>query len=413
MRQLPDSIILEKTNIADLFITKTISMKNIILICLVLSTYANADDSYSSQQLLTKSLNRLNPNQFDSPQEINEVSNWLVGLPTAGISVLQSDNKLGADEYELSINLPFKSRMRKNLDKQLASQTQSIVAIAQQNKALFVSGLIRETIWQYKIAQKKRDIEQSKLDWLNKQKVRLTQLVQSGGSNLDLLFVEKQLLDAQLLMLELNQQIQLRLSQFQDITGLPQIPEKFYEEGINEDHLILNKHPMVQQLQLSMQQADVQYQLAGKSSNPINVSLTALDINAIGANDRQYGVGIEVPIGLSKSKTQADSSSWLQQQNNISNQLITFERAFKTQFSELRGEHKFLTNKQGLLEQQAQKTKQIFTQLEQLRYNNELNQGLFFQRMIELIASIHQSELNQLYINQNQSRQKQLAGATL
>ncbi len=388
-------------------------MKKVILFSLVLSSFVNAGETFSSQQLLAESLNRLKASQFDSTQEINEVSNWLVGLPTTGFSLLQSDNKLGADEYELSLNLPFKSRARKNLDKQLFTQTQTLVSIAKQNKALFVSGLIRETIWQYKIAQKKGEIEQSKLDWLNKQKARLTQLVQSGGSNLDLLFVEKQLLDAQLLMLELNQQAQLRLTQFYDITGVSEIPDNFYENGIEDEQLIFAKHPMVQQLQVSLQQADLQYQLTGKANNPINVSLTALDIKAIGANDRQYGVGIEMPIGLSKNKTQADSSSWLQQQNILSNQLITFERSFKTQFSQLRGEHQFLSKKQGLLEQQAQKTKQIFNKLEQLRKNNELNQGLFFQRMIELIASIHQGELNQLYINQNQSRQNQLVGATL
>ena len=388
-------------------------MKSIILFSLFLSFCVNAEEIYSSQQLLAKSLSRLNTTEFDSPQEINEVSDWLVGLPTTEFSVLQSDNALGADEYELSLNLPFKSRVRKKLDEQLSNQTQSLVSIAQQNKALFVSGLIRETIWQYKIAQKKRDIEQSKLDWLYKQKSLLTQLVQSGGSNLDLLFVEKQLLDAQLVILELDQEKQLRLSLFHDITGVSQIPEGFYEKGIKDERIIFSKHPRVQQLQLSMQQADLQYQLAGKASNPINVSLTALDIKSIGANDRQYGVGIALPIGLSKSKTQAASSSWLQQQNVLSNQLITFERSFSTLFSELRGEHNFLSNKQELLEQQTQKTKQIFNKLEQLRKNNELNQGLFFQRMIELIASIHQGELNQLYINQNQSRQNQLAGVSL
>ncbi len=388
-------------------------MKSVILFSLVFCTFVNAQEDYSSNRLLAKSLNRLNPAQFDSTQEINEVSSWLVGLPTTGFSLLQSDNKLGTDEYELSLNLPFKSHARKHLDKQLADQTQSLLAITQQNKALFVSGLIRETIWHYKIALKKRDIEQSKLDWLNKQKSLLTRLVQSGGSNLDLLFVGKQLLDAQITLLELNQQAQLRQTQFHDITGVSEVPLSFVEDGVKDENTIFTQHPMVKQLQLSMQQADLQYQLAGKASNPINVSLTALDIRAIGANDRQYGVGIQVPIGLSKSKTQADSSNYLQQQNNLSNQLITLERNFKTQFSQLSNEHDFLNKKQILLEQQALKTKQIFTKLEQLRTNNELNQGLFFQRMIELIASIHQGELNQLYINQNESRQKQLAGITL
>ncbi len=379
----------------------------------VSSVEVAALEDFSPQVLLAKSLNRLDVNQFASTEKLSEVSDWLVGLPSVSLSLLNSDNNLGTDEYELSVNLPFKTRARKNLDKQLLLQSQSFVAIAQKRQALFVSGLIRESIWQYKIALKQHEIEQNKLNWLNKQMVLLNQLVKSGGSNLDLLFVEKQVFAEKLLLLELEQQVQLRQKQFRQITGEDTVPKNFYEDGINDERAIFAQHPNVQQLQLSMQQADVLYELSGKSSNPINVSLTALDIRATGANDRQYGIGIEVPIGLGKSKTQADSSNWLQQQNSLSNQLITFERTFSTQFLALRNEHKFLSQKQSLLEQQALKTQQIFNKLEQLRNNNELNQGLFYQRMIELIAAMHQGELNQLYITQNQSRQKQLAGASL
>ncbi len=395
-------------------------MKKIIFLSLslnlILCFWVSAGEKLSTHELLTNSLNQLDKNQFDSKVKMSEVSQWLVGLPTMGLSLLQTNNKQGIDEYQLSINLPFKTRARKKLDKQLFQQSQSLVSIAQQNKALFVSGLIRESIWQYKIALKQREIEQNKLNWLNKQMVLLNQLVKSGGSNLDLLFVEKQVLAEKLLLLELEQQVQLRQKQFRQITGTDTIPENFYEGGINDERAAFAQHPTVQQLQLSMQQADVLYELAGKSANPINVSLTALDIrdNATnGINDRQYGVALEVPIGLGKSKTQADSSSWLQQQNTLSNQLATFERTFSTQFLALRNEHRFLSQKQSLLEQQALKTQQIFNKLEQLRNTNELNQGLFYQRMIELIAAMHQGELNQLYIKQNQSRQKQLAGATL
>ena len=86
-------------------------------------------------------------------------------------------------------------------------------------------------MWEYKIAVKKSEIEKIKLDWLNKQQIQLAQLVQSGSSNLDLLFVEKQILDAQLLILEFNQQAGMRLIQFENITGEKNIPENFYENG--------------------------------------------------------------------------------------------------------------------------------------------------------------------------------------
>jgi len=388
-------------------------MKKITLLSIILSFAVVANENNFSQYLLSQSLNRFDLNKFDNEKEVNEVSSWLVGLPTIQLSLQQSDRKLGTDECQISLNLPFKSRTRINLDKQLLNTSKSFKNIADKKKALFVSGLIRETIWNYKIAIKKRDVEEMKLDWLEKQQSLLVKLVQSGGSNLDLLFVEKQLLEVKLLILEFNQEAQMRLIQFQGITGETTTPEKFFEGDITDELTVLNRHPTVQQLQLAIEQSSIKYKLAGKPNSPINLSLTTLEINAVGANDRQYGIALEMPIGLRKSKTQTDHSIWLQEQNDLSDQLMTFERNFLTLFSELKGTHQFLNKKQALLERQSIKTKQIFAKLEQLRKNNELNPGLFFQRMIALITSIHQVELNQIYIYQNQSRQKQLAGVSL
>ena len=92
---------------------------------------------------------------------------------------------------------------------------------------------------------------------------------------------------------------------------------------------------------------------------------------------------------------------------------MNFEQLFTNEITQLKSEHRFLLEKQKLLQQQSDKTKQIFSQLEQLRNNNELNRDLFYQRMVNLISISHQAELNQLYINQNQSRQQQLAGVSL
>ena len=388
-------------------------MKNALIICMFLSFTVFADEELTSEQLLLQSLEKINLNQYEAKKDVDTVSSWLTGMPTVQFSMLHSNRDLGADEYELSLNLPFKSRQRKLLDKELKEVTDLFKPILASEKALFVSGLIREVLWEYKIALKKSEIEQTKLEWLKQQQSLLSKLVQSGQSNLDLLFVESQILQSQLLVLEFNQQADMRLKQFQNMTGETKISGNFNENIITNEQDLLLKHPSVQYLQLIIQQSTINYELSGKASNPFNVSIKAVDTNAADASDSQYGVAFEMPIGMNKNRSQADRSSWLQDQNNFSNQLVIFERKFSTEFSKLVGEHQLLTKKQTLLEQQSKKTKQIFKQLEQLRNNNELSQGLYFQRMIELIATIHQPQLNQLYINQNQSRQNQLAGVSL
>ena len=141
--------------------------------------------------------------------------------------------------------------------------------------------------------------------------------------------------------------------------------------------------------------------------------MSATEITTNGVNDRQYGLAVEVPIGLRKNTSQSDQSTWQIEQNELSDQLMNFEQLFTNEITQLKSEHRFLLEKQKLLQQQSDKTKQIFSQLEQLRNNNELNRDLFYQRMVNLISISHQAELNQLYINQNQSRQQQLAGVSL
>ena len=384
-----------------------------MLLAQVLSFAATADGSNQSHQLLTSSLNRFNETQFDSAEELQQVSSWLHGLPTVQLSTLQSDNNLGDDEYELSFNVPFKSAARRNLDEQLRQITETYKSVVHKKRALFISGLLRETIWNYRVAEKQQSVEQSKLDWLHKQQTLLAQLQQSGNSNLDLLMVENQIIETELSILTFKQEAQSRLIQFQNITGENTIPEWFYENEVVAATSLLNQHPSVEQLQLALQQSSVKHQLAGKASHPINLALSATEITAYGVNDRQYGLAVELPIGMRKNTSQTDQSNWQIEQDELSDQLMNFEQLFSNQITQLKAEHHFLLEKQKLLQQQSDKTKKIFSQLEQLRNNNELNRDLYYQRMVNLISNSHQAELNQLYINQNQSIQQQLAGVSL
>ena len=388
-------------------------MKFIMLLAQVLSFAASADGGTQSHDLLTSSLGKFNEKKFDSAEEIQQVSSWLHGLPTVQLSTLQSDNNLGDDEYELSFNVPFKSPARRNLDEQLRLITEAHKAVVDKKRALFISGLLRETIWNYRVAEKQQAVEQSKLDWLNKQRTLLAQLQLSGNSNLDLLLVENQIIEAELSIMAFKQEAQSRLQQFQNISGESTIPEWFYEDEVVAAATLLNRHPTVEQLQLTLQQSSIKHQLAGKASHPINLAMSATEITTNGVNDRQYGLAVEVPIGLRKNTSQSDQSTWQIEQNELSDQLMNFEQLFTNEITQLKSEHRFLLEKQKLLQQQSDKTKQIFSQLEQLRNNNELNRDLFYQRMVNLISISHQAELNQLYINQNQSRQQQLAGVSL
>ncbi|MCX7554193.1 hypothetical protein OS175_09910 [Marinicella sp. S1101] len=368
----------------------------------------------ATEKLITQSLARLDDNRFNSETDLNVVSDWLVGLPTTQFSVLSSTENLGSDEYELSINLPFKSPTRKKLDEQLINVQKLYESANHLQKRLFVSGLIREIVWQYQIAHKKRAIEHQKLTWLNKQKALLSKLLSSGGAHLSLLSVESQVIQVKLMIIDLDQEVDLRLKQFQQITGVKVIPDGFHEEiftTTNDSNL--NEHPSVLQLQLALEQSSLLYELTGKANQPINVSLSAIDIKTNDFNDRQYGVAFELPLGSGKHKSQAERASWLQEQNELSVQLMNFKRIFSLELIKLKNEQSFLMSKHSLLQQQSEKTEQIFSMLERLKNTNEMNQDLYYLRMAELIGLTQQVELNEIYLKQNISRQNQLAGVPL
>jgi len=387
-------------------------MQKIILLGLLFcTTLVTAKDEY--HPLLASSLNRVNKNLYDSETEVVKVSDWLAELPSVTISTLQSNKTSGSDDYELSINLPFKSPERKKLDNELSLLTKLYLEHANEEKILFVSGLIRESVWNYKIAAKEKEIEQEKLNWLKKQRALLKTMDQAGGAKLDLLLVEHQLNESQVRVIEFNREAETRLKQFQNITSAQQVSKEFYEPAVAHTlHQEVN-HPGFKQIQIGMDLADIQLKLAGKSSSPINVSLNAVTTEMIGVNDQQYGIAFEIPIGKKNHTTQAEASAWQQELSSLMQQMMAFREGYLTTMNSLIGEHQSLLEKQPLLIKQAEKTKLIFNHLEELRRNNELDRSMFYQRMVNLIGSIHQAELNQLLINQNQSRQQQLAGVSL
>jgi hypothetical protein len=388
----------------------SVDMQKIILFGFLFITAAWAEDASTQHPLLISSLNN-HKNQVIT--EIAQVSNWLTELPTVNLSVLNSTQSEGSDEWELGVNLPFKTPTRKRLDKQLANLSVKVANTVKTEQALLFSGLIRESIWNHQIAAKKLEIEQFKMQWLEKQRKAANLLSESNGTRLDVLLVEHQINQTKVQLLELKKEVNTRLKQFQNITGVVQVPADFYETVPLMQVDRLQNHPGFRQLQLAVEHSEINFELAGKANTPVNLILSTVATRSPGYDDRQYGVGVAVPFGTTHRKSQQELSSWQQEQASLNQQINQFKQQFESEMIRLQSEHQFLREKQPLLEQQSIQTQQIFQQLEQLRASNEMNQGLYYQHMVNLLSNIYLAELNQLYINQNQSRQQQLAGAPL
>ncbi|HCD57129.1 MAG TPA: hypothetical protein DEQ90_17020, partial [Halieaceae bacterium] len=76
----------------------------------------------------------------------------LAALPSLSASRLQSDQRLGTDETEIALNLPFKSSRRRDVDADLGALQQSLQQVQQRYRAWFFSGLIRDAVWEHRLA---------------------------------------------------------------------------------------------------------------------------------------------------------------------------------------------------------------------------------------------------------------------
>lgn len=400
------------------------NLKTLFLLGITLSFFVFSQDTIENRafkeenqtrsQLLTNSLERMQFLPSVGNEELKDISPWLANAPSLQLSVMKSNESLGSDEYQVSLNLPIKSSQHRRLDKALVASSKQIKYANSTIQSLLLSGLIRESLWGYVLATKQQEIEEKKNLWLKQQRVNVNKLINVGARTVEsLLFVDKRLLDSNLLILELKNESAIKLSQYKKLTGTTQLPTNRVEESVQDFEYLITQHPDVKMMKIALEQSNLAFEQSGNASNPLNIAFTARDVETIEFNDKQLGVQFEVPLSFANKKTQLSKSVWLNEQIDISSQMQNYYLILSSQFEALKTEHIFLINKQKLLLEQAELTKKIIARLESLRSNNELEQDIFYQRMIDLHASIHQADLNQIYIYQNLSRQNQLAGVSL
>ena len=85
---------------------------------------------------------------------------WLAALPSIGIGYLASDENQGTDETELSVRLPIKSGAGRKYDKQLRQLAVNIQDTEAQRRRLYLSGLVRESLWSHRIAQARKQFSE-------------------------------------------------------------------------------------------------------------------------------------------------------------------------------------------------------------------------------------------------------------
>lgn len=407
------------------------SIKICLIVALAISSYSYGATNNDLAPLLQLSQSRLNKTTFNAmPLNDNRSvqlssSTWLTGLPSISLSYLGELDNSNIYEQEVSLNLPIKSFSLHQSDNQLKRLTSSLLEQQVALQKLYLSGLLRQSMWDYRIAFVKSNQLQRKASLLEKLYVQQKQLSNAGEfPKVNLLLLDRERVDIDLAQIELKQQQDEAMALFQSLTGLSEIPVNIEENGHNMAELdvqsthgadvVLMQHPLwqLQSLQQQFQDVMMTSQQAGEQ-DPWTVSLTAKETTGDLANDQHLGVGISIPLGFGSALSQRELSVW---QKDYQDQRINSERLYlelKNQSQKLLSQQHNLKKQQALLQRGVSLSRTITEDLAKVKDQNQMGYEIWLRRYMDALDTESRLVLNQVAQQQLHSQQLQALGISL
>lgn len=343
-----------------------------------------------------------------------QASSWLAGLPALSLSYLESDERHGTDEAELSVQLPVKSATRRSADDSLLALATGLDEIELQQRSLYFSGLIREALWSYRLADTRRRFASKKRQLLLE--LELTQrelLAASASSEYALLLLQTELVEVEISQQSHLQEARRWLQRYRQVTGLAVVPDDIHEPGPEVETFNAGIHPQLRALDLLYSQRRQVLLANSTQASDWNLSLTAKNLDTAGNDEQQYGVGVEIPLSIIAVGRQTDNSEWraaqreyLMARDQLSNQLYG-------SWDMLMGERQTLRDKQVLLHRASELADRMAQHVNQLKDSNEIAQEIVLRRRMDTIDTSAEVEINQLLLDQNHAMLRQAAGISL
>jgi hypothetical protein len=343
-----------------------------------------------------------------------QASSWLAGLPSVSLSYLGSEERYGTDETELSVNLPVKSGRRRSADDKLESLAAELDEAGLSQRELYYSGLIREAVWSYRLADTRRRFAADKRQVLLEMERRQRELfAASAVSEYPLLLLQTELVDVEIAQQDHLHDARHWLQRYRQVTGLGTLPADIREAVLDEAGFRPGLQPQLRMLELSHRQRRQLLRANSPQADDWNLSVTAKNLDTDGYDERQYGLGLEIPLSGLDIARQSDNAEWrsaerdyLQTRDQLLNELMgSWEMLLNVQET--------LRNKQRLLEQSEQLTTRIADQLAQLQSSNEIAQEIALRRMMDAIDTRAAVAINTILIDQNNAMLRQAAGISL
>ena len=381
-------------------------------LCLVLALLAAgpAAGAATLADALAGALERAGPLE-DGP--LPEASSWLAGIPTLSASYIDSQEPLGTDEAEVSLNLPIKSAARRRLDGELEARAGDYAEAAAAYRRWLYAGKVREAAWTHRLAVLDLAAARERRTLLATLNDRLTRLADSGAiPRYTALITARSLVDAELAVDQAERALAREETLFRALTGLSALPEDLTEPTPVPAEPAWQRHPALRRLEAARAQEATQLALAAPATASWNLSLVAREFEGPQLTEDQYGLAVDMPLNFLGTQSSSNRS---QRGAARRDYLIARDQLWldlRRRWDTLQSEARHLARRRELLTEAAALADRIEAQVAALEASNEIEAELRLQRLLDVLDTRAALARTDALIGQNAARLRQAAGRT-
>ena len=366
------------------------------------------------REILDVAMARASHDNYGQLQPGYQSSSWLAALPSVSLNYLNSDERYGTDETELSLKLPIKSGRQRKADQQLGQLAGEYETVSGQVRRLAISGLIRESLWSYRQAHVKLEAGRRKHQLLSKLERRYQTLVAANAATeYSLLIIQKERVETAIGQNDHQRELERWLGQYRVITGMGNMPADIEESSDEDTPFQLASHPQIRILELGWQQKQLRLLANSSQAAPWNVSITAKNVDVIGFEENQYGIGVEVPMSFLDIANQTQNNEWLQESRDFERALDQMRAELQRRWEQISSETATLGQKQSLLVDFGELSTRIMQRARELMTANELEQEIILRHQLEAIDAEMAVAINRTLLQQNHAMRLQAMGRPL
>ncbi len=352
-------------------------------------------------------------NKDDSGQNLS----WLDGVPTVSMQYFHNQTENGSKEAELSLSLPMKSALKRQVERNLVSNSEAVKASAQQQLELFYSGMLRETIWAYQEHNANLKLSKQKYGLLTKLFNQVETMTKAKALPQYMLFMlRKEMNDLKVVELENAKNAQQYLNAYRQLTGLVSMPSSVSEELLTEPLYAINQHPDLRAIDASWQSQILSLKAQSKSTEAWSVSLKARRVESPGFNENQLGIGLDIPISIGNETSLIQQNEFLQAKLKLDVERDKIASDLLTRLRTQQAEYEFLLEKQKLLEANKPTLIALEKAINELLEANTASadsRAMHIRTLIDLIDAQAEAPLNALAIKRQISFIRQTSGIPL